>query len=118
MLLTLAYDIPLGESFSLRIGPTLGLTYVSMKSKFNSRDEVYNTTGDLMRGTSTTLNRSGSKAVLSYGVTLGARWAFTENLSADLQYRFQCTEKLNLGLSRNYGTATTHQFNAGINYQF
>jgi opacity protein-like surface antigen len=96
----------------------LGLTYVSMKSKFNSRDEVYNNTGDLMNGTSTTLNRSGSKAVLSYGVTLGARWAFTENLSADLQYRFQCTEKLNLGPSRNYGTSTTHQFNLGINYNF
>jgi phage-related tail fiber protein len=52
------------------------------------------------------------------GVTLGARWAFTENLSADLQYRFQCTEKLNLGTSRNYGTSTTHQFNAGMNYNF
>jgi opacity protein-like surface antigen len=47
-----------------------------------------------------------------------SRWAFTENLSADIQYRFQCTEKLNLGTSRNYGIATTQQFNLGINYNF
>jgi opacity protein-like surface antigen len=116
--LTLAYDFQIGESLSLRVGPSAGVTYVSMKSKFSLRDEISSNDGTLMNVVTDAENKSGSKTLFSYGITLGASWAFTRNLGVDLQYRFQGSERLDLGPDRNYGASTTHQFNLGVSYRF
>ncbi|MDR1817809.1 MAG: outer membrane beta-barrel protein [Puniceicoccales bacterium] len=131
VLATLAYNFSFGKSadggerFNLRVGPSLGVIYVSMKSKFGDGTllGIYDPDGN--RRASITgveppqdTNQSGSKVLLTYGVSIGASWNLARRWTLDLAYRFHATTALDLGAGRNYGQSTNHQFTFGANWRF
>jgi len=117
----------LPKRFSVRVGPTLGITYLSAKEKRDIHNtlsgEIFDDTGashgpatyspDYPTTYTTHTSTSTSKALFTYGATLGAAWNATEHLSLDLQYRFQGTTKFGTA-----GTTTAHQFNLAAIWRF
>jgi opacity protein-like surface antigen len=117
--LTLAYDFRLGDSFDLRFGPSIGFTFVSMKSKFDGTSTAYEPDGTYIGVTSReSESKSGSKVLFSYGLTLGLTWNLSQNWGIDLQYRLQGNSSLDLGIYRDYDTSVAHQLNLGAIYRF
>jgi len=111
VLLNLAYEFHLGESFDVRVGPTLGGTYLSGKLKYSGHARE----GDEHRSDS--YSKSDSVFVFTGGVALAGSWRFAERWSLDLQYRFA----FNSGADYSFGDAgssTAHQFNLGVRWKF
>jgi hypothetical protein len=116
-LLTLAYEFRPLDNLGIRFGPSLGVTFVSMKSDFEARVDVSDGTSN---GTvwSDKVRKSGSELLFSYGATLGATWDVTEHFSLDAQYRFSRNTDLDFGVYRDYGASSTHQFTLGAKWRF
>jgi long-subunit fatty acid transport protein len=120
--ITLAYELPLGD-FRFRIGPTLGFTWVSIKSKFEGRNGISNPLDPSDPNSNgpqncVSLTKSASEAVFSYGATAGVSWEITNRLRLDLQYRLISNGALDFGDMRNFGTSLSHQATIGLGWRF
>jgi len=120
LLITAAYNFRLGHNneFDFRIGPTIGATFVSVKTTLDGhRDFLDN--GDVLGTTDREhWKKSGSKFILTYGATAGVNYNVNENLSLDLQYRFLANTTLDFGVQRDYGTPFSHQLTFGAVWRF
>jgi opacity protein-like surface antigen len=117
--LTLAYNFKINDDFDVFVGPALGFTFVSMKSKFEGRSETYRPDGSFNGVTDTdSENKSGSKALFTYGLTLGANWNFSERFSLNVNYNWRQNTKLDFGVYRDYGNSMVHQINLGALWRF
>jgi hypothetical protein len=131
VLATLAYNFSVGKNadgaprFGVRVGPSLGVTYVSMKSKFGDGEYIgtFNAAGQWVAPVENGEplpgdSKSGGKALLTYGATLAGSWNITRRVTLDLAYRFHATTGLDLGASRDYGSSMNHQITLGANWRF
>ncbi|MDR3228648.1 MAG: outer membrane beta-barrel protein [Puniceicoccales bacterium] len=116
-MLSLSYELRPLDNLAIRLGPSVGVTFVSMKSDFDART-------DLTSGATTSTvwqekeRKSGSEVLFSYGANLGATWNVSEHFSLDAQYRFSRNTDLDFGTYRNYGASFTHQFTLGARWRF
>jgi len=109
----------LKDDFHLRIGPSVGVTYVSADTKFTLTETLYEGDGTGVSRSSRPSwegasdppeykDRSASKFIFSAGVLLGASWDITENFNLGLHYRFAWNSDLKFkGL--DYGSTIGHQ---------
>jgi opacity protein-like surface antigen len=110
--LSLTYNFQLNENIAFRAGPTLGATFISRKSKFSGAARE----GDVWEYDS--YSTSERRSFLSYGVALSGSWKFAENWNVDLQYRLTGNSALNSGESGASDSATSHQLNLGVRWNF
>ncbi|MDR1818286.1 MAG: hypothetical protein LBR07_09020 [Puniceicoccales bacterium] len=119
LIATIAYDFPVTERFSVRLGLSAGGTFVSMKNDFTGFYDIYDA-NDVFLDTipADAESKDGSKFILSYGAVLGATWHPTSNFSVDLQYRFLNNSELNFGAYRDFGTSLSHTFTLSARWRF
>jgi len=119
VLLTLAYEFQVGDSFALRLGLTGGGTFVSIKNDFAATYDIYDEHYTRLAGHSgETYSKDASKFVLSGGGVVGATWSPSANFSVDLQYRFLKNSSLNFGTARNYGDSLSHNIALTARWSF
>jgi hypothetical protein len=123
VLATFAYELELGKHFNLRIGPSLGFTFVSIESRYEGYNLISNPNNPNDPNSNgktnlVSLKKSGSEAVFTYGATIGATWNITDRLHADLQYRITGNEAVDLGFARDFGKSIIHQANLSIGWRF
>ncbi|MDR1817082.1 MAG: outer membrane beta-barrel protein [Puniceicoccales bacterium] len=120
-MLTLALNFDIARNFSVRAGPSIGATFLSVESDFDARTDYYKTADSTAAVRPSDYRRekaSASKLLFSYGVTAGADWAFSRDFALTLQYRFSASTGADFGAFRNYGSSVAHQFNLGANWRF
>jgi opacity protein-like surface antigen len=123
VLATLAYELELGKNFNLRLGPSLGFTFVSIESSFYGYNQISNENdpNDPNSNGKTNeirLKKSGSKAIFTYGATAGATWNITKRLHADFQYRLTGNEAVDFGFGRDFGKSIIQQANLSLGWRF
>ncbi|MDR1818043.1 MAG: hypothetical protein LBR07_07760 [Puniceicoccales bacterium] len=141
LMLSAIYNFEFGDrkQFNVRVGPSLGLTYVSMKTTLTETlATTTSVTGDILddqgevvtlddpqlrhsntvQGTPVRTSGSDSDILFTYGLTLGAWWRVTRQIDVGLQYRFLGTTGFDSKKAGNYGTSTAHQINLGASWRF
>jgi opacity protein-like surface antigen len=113
VLLTLAYNFDVADWLDIRLGPTLGATFVSMKSDFSGRVEV-----DGQVTHSDSIEKSASDLIFTYALTLGITLNVTRNFSIDIFARAGGNTALDFGESRNYGDSVFYGANIGVAWRF
>ncbi|MDR1498117.1 MAG: outer membrane beta-barrel protein [Puniceicoccales bacterium] len=121
VLFTFAFEFDIGDSFHARLGPTLGITSISAKVKYNASNSFHfgdgTVVGPVPEQLVGTYDDTGSTTIFTYGLAAGVTWDITQRLRADFQYRLTTGDKIRFA-GEDHGTAVAHQLNFSIGWRF